>query len=56
MSNGWIVSYILLSSVMMILAVISCLGGELIKTVLFTGISIWVLLGGLLFKGCEQNG
>lgn len=44
MSNGWKIAYVLLSSSMMLMAVFSCHGDEVAKTVLFVGIAIWVLL------------
>ena len=44
MSNRWKIAYVLLSLSMMLMAVFSCQGGEVAKTVLFVGIAIWVLL------------
>ena len=44
-------AYLLLSTAMIVMGVISCNGNELAKTVMFVGIGIWVVLVALLTEG-----
>ena len=44
------IPFVLLSFVMILMAIFSFVGDELIKTVLFSTEAIWILLVGILMK------
>ena len=53
LSNRLKMCFMSISSVMIGMGVISCIGGELIKTILFVGMAIWDVLIALLMKDGE---